>query len=122
MNKRSLKIVFMLVMVMFLTLGCTTFNIGVKSWTERTPDEKALAILETYSSVYRNTLSQAQNPASLTDAQKKIVTLKKAILKEVYPLIGAYKSIVDGGGIPSQKNEDAILALIDKLGGKIAGR
>ena len=113
---RKFKIVgISLLLVMFLA-GCAT--LGVKPWAERTPKEKALVILEAYNAEFQNTLSMALNP-NLTESQKQVVRQKKAILMQLYPLIQLYVGVIEAGGIPSASDEQAILNLIDQLGGKI---
>lgn len=92
--------------------------LGTKPWADRTPKEKALAILEAYNAQYQNTLSMALSP-NLTEEQKQIVRTKKAIIKELHPLVSTYLAIVEIGGVPSAKDEQAILNLLDRLGGKI---
>lgn len=99
-------------------VSCATLGIQSKPWAERTPQEKALAILESYNSVYKDTMSMALMP-NLTEAQKQMVRSKKAMLKEVYPLIQIYVGIIESGGIPSAADEQAILDLLNRLGGRI---
>ena len=104
-----------LLMLVFLS-SCTA--LGMKSWAERSPKEKALAILDAYNAEFQNTLNMALKP-NLTDAQKQVVRQKKAVLTQLYPLIQLYLGTVEAGGIPSVKDEQAILNLIDQLGGKL---
>ncbi len=112
---RTAKVLTLIIICMAL-VSCAM--LGTKPWADRTPKEKALAIIEAYNAQYQNTMTMALNP-SLTEEQKKIVRAKKAILKELNPLINAYLSIIEVGGVPSIKDEQAILNLIDRLGGKI---
>lgn len=109
------KVVISLVLLAFLC-GCAT--LGFKAWADRTPKEKAVVFLEQYNTQYRDTFKMATDP-NITVAQKEIVKTKKAILKELWPLIDVYVGIVDSGSVPSKASEDKILDLINKLGGKI---
>lgn len=119
---RKGKVVVIGVLVLML-VGCAYLQstFGVKPWADRTPSEKSLAILETYNTEYRNTMSQAKQP-NLTEPQKQVVRSKKDVLIKVYPLIGIYDKTVLGGGTPSKADEDAILALFDQIGAKLTGR
>ena len=107
------KLAIPLVLVFLFAVGCATINLG-KPWEERTPQEKALAILDAYNAQHENTMAMALNP-NLTEAQKEVVRVKKATLAELYPLVQIYVTTVEGGGVPSPENEAAILRLIDRL-------
>ena len=105
----------LVLMVMFL---CSCASLGMKPWGERSPKEKALAILEAYNAEFTNTMNMALKP-DLTEGQKQMVRNKKALLIQVYPLIQLYLATVEAGGIPTIKDEQTILNLIDQLGGKL---
>ena len=108
------KLVIPLALVLlFAVVGCATINLG-KPWEERTPQEKALTILDAYNAQYKNTMAMALNP-NLTEAQKEVVRVKKATLTELWPLVDIYVTTVEAGGVPSPENEAAILRLIDRL-------
>ena len=113
--------VLAVLMCFMLMSGCAWISANVKPWDQRTPKEKALAVLETWNTEFRNTETQAKR-TDLTETEKETVRIKKAILKESKPLIDVYRQTVNGGGIPTKESEDQILALLDKLGAKIAGR
>ena len=118
--KRSFAVIAVL-MCLVLMSGCVWFSTNIKPWEQRTPKEKALAVLETWNTEFRNTMAQAQR-TDLTEAEKETVKIKKSILQESKPLIDIYRQTVNGGGVPSKESEDQILALLDRLGAKIAGR
>jgi hypothetical protein len=52
---------------------------------------------------------------NLTDAQKKVLQTKKAVMVQVYPMINAYRITVEAGGIPDAKTEQTILDLLNRL-------
>ena len=118
--KRKIAITTVL-MCLVLMSGCVWFSANIKPWEQRTPKEKALAVLETWNTEFRNTMAQAQR-TDLTETEKETVKIKKAVLQESKPLIDIYRQTVNGGGVPTKASEDQILALLDKLGAKIAGR
>ncbi len=113
---RKFRIIGISVLVVMILAACAV--LGTKPWTDRTPKEKALAILDAYNAQYQNTMSMALTK-DLTEVQKQMVRQKKALLKQAYPLIQLYVGIVEVGGTPSTKDEQAILNLIDQLGGKL---
>ncbi len=109
------KLVSVIILAVFIA-GCAT--LGFKSWVDRTPKEKALAMMSFYNTQYKDTFNLATNPSS-TPAQKEMAMAKKAILKKLYPAIQAYDSIVVMGQIPSIDLENQILGYINQLGGAL---
>lgn len=77
---------------------------------------KAAMMLSTYNSQTQQTLIMSQR-TDLTEAQKVVVRKKKAIIMKLDPLIKAYGTLVQSGGIPSPSDEQAIYTLIDELVG-----
>ncbi len=101
-----------LLLTLVFIAGCATF--GGKPWADYTPKEKALAMMQTYNIEFEDTMALAKEP-NITEAQKKVVRAKKAILKELKPLITLYDDVVTQGGVPSAQVEAKILQLINKL-------
>jgi hypothetical protein len=112
---RKVKIGLMMVVLLAL-VACA--SMGSKPFGERTYEERALAIMDTYNAVYRDTMSQAMMP-NLTDVERVTIRNKKALLKEVYPIITIYSGIVEQGGIPARGDEDKILMLLNQLGRRL---
>jgi len=120
MIKRKVQLVlfvFLICSVIFFQ-GCST--LGLKPWVDRTPDEKALTILQTFNQENKDTLARAKeieaNPVGYTEVEKQVVRTKKAVLVELAPLINIYKNVVLGGGVPDKATEDKIIDLLRKLG------
>lgn len=111
------KIFAVPILLMFLVASCSLLQ-NVKPWGERTSQEKSISFMQFYNSEYRDTMAMVTNPASTPD-QKKMAMTKKAILKQLWPLIGAYDSYASGGPLFSPTLEQQILALISKLGGQL---
>ena len=99
------------ILILFLS-GCAAM--GVKPWTDRSPQEKASYFMSIYNKVYADTARVAQTPG-ITEAQKVTVRKKVEILKKLHPAILAYDSIVARGEIPAIADEQAILDLINRL-------
>ena len=118
---RKFKIIgisVLMVMILMILVSCATLGIGQKSWAERTPAEKSLAILEAYNTQFADTMRMALRK-DLSETEKQLVRSKKVVLKEVKPLIEVYVAIVEAGGIPSSLDERKIMEYIEKLGGKL---
>jgi hypothetical protein len=77
---------------------------------------KAAMVLATYNSQTQQTVAMSKRD-DLTEAQKVMVRKKKALIVKLDPLIKAYGTLVQGGGIPSPTDEQAIYSLIDELVG-----
>jgi len=110
-----------MILLMVMAVGCAT--LGLKPWAERTPEEKALAIVQTYNDEDRDVRALATaivaNPNAYTEAEKKAVRAKKATLVELKPYVDIYKTAVLTGQIPSKETEDKIIELLRKLGRRI---
>ena len=107
--------VVLFVLVTFVT-GCGM--LGIKSWNDLTPKQKAIFFMNTYLSTANNVDTILKDPAS-TPAAKTSALKDKATLTQVYPLIQAYKKYVDTGVMDVPVSEAAILSLVDKLINKL---
>lgn len=105
------RYIFAAVLILFVA-GCAT--VGVKPWSDRSPQEKSSYFMAIYNKQFNDTVAMASNP-NITEAQKQIVRKKKAILKELWPAITFYDSVVARGEIPAIMDEQAILDLINRL-------
>lgn len=105
------KLLFGFVILTFL-VGCAT--LGLKPWTDFTPKQKAIYFQNCYLSAAKNADATLKNPEA-KEAAKKLALQDKAVLTQLYPLIKAYRSTVDGGGFPAPGDEEIILNLLDKL-------
>lgn len=107
MGRRCMSIVALVVLA-----GCA--SVGVKPWTERSPQEKSSYFMAIYNREFDDTMAMAKNPA-ITEAQKDVVRVKKNVLKKLWPAIKAYDEIVVQGKIPSVFDEQNILDMINRL-------
>lgn len=112
--------VALLLVLAVLVAGCATMGITVKPWGDMTPKEKASQFVQTYNRQYEDTIFMATNP-NITEAQKSVVRVKKAVLVKVWPMIKLYNATVVGGGVPSAADEQAILQLINQLASTLGG-
>lgn len=108
---RSRKVLWLFLIVV-LVAGCAT--LGTKPWAERAPQEKASYFMAMYNKQFNDTMNMAKNP-NITDAQRKTVRTKKAILEKLWVAIGTYDSVVIRGEIPSALEEQRILDYINQL-------
>lgn len=104
-----LTIAFICVMVP----GCTA-NMAMKPWSEQSPKDRLVWMLGIYNAQDRDYRSMSAM-TNLTDAQKKVLQTKKAVMVQVYPMINAYRITVEAGGIPDAKTEQTILDLLNRL-------
>lgn len=109
---RKLAIVWLIIIFM---AGCATLS-AVKPWADRTPQEKAQAFMQFYNTQYQDTMYLATKG---TPAQKVIAAQKKAILKELWPLIGLYDGYASSGIPVGPEVEPKIMELINRLGGSL---
>jgi hypothetical protein len=107
--KRKLFPVLLFVMIAAF-MSCATS----KPFNEWTPKEKAGWFLGTYNAEYDDYMLQAKSP-NLTDAQKQVLRVKKEILTQVAPMLGAYAGYVEKGVIPPSELELQIMQLLNRL-------
>ena len=103
-----------LAILVLVCLAACTANMTMKPWSEQTPKDRLIWMLGIYNAQDRDYRSMAVMP-NLTDAQKKVLVSKKAIMTQVYPMIDAYRVTVEGGGTPDVATEQAILSLLNQL-------
>lgn len=108
------KVYIPLAIVLLFCFACCTANMTMKPWSEQTQKDKLVWMLGIYNAQDRDYRSMAAMP-SLTDAQKKVLQTKKAIMVKAYPLIDAYRITVEGGGTPDVQTEQMILNLLNEL-------
>lgn len=111
--KRARVLVVLLVAVAIVA-GCATMSVNAKPWAQQSPKERANFMLGIYNAQYDDTMRMATDP-NATEGQKAMVAKKKAVLKQIRPLLSAYILIVDQGMSPSADEEAALLALINQL-------
>lgn len=110
--KRKISVLFFL----FFLIACAAVE---QKPSPLTPQQQLLMEAEiAYIDQYNDAMEMAGNP-DLSDAQKDILKLKKAILIKVQPMIRAYSVIVMGGGIPNESDGQAIKSLLNSIGSHI---
>lgn len=98
-----------------------------KSINDMTNKEKLVMMYGVYNSQYSDYMRstgyllssegvwEKSFSVDFTDDQKDILNKKKAILKELYPLINLYDSFVSTGITPSAESEQKIFELLDRI-------
>lgn len=110
MRKLRIAVPFL---ALLLLMACT-MSLGVKPWAEQTSKERLTWIMGVYNSQDRDYRAMSQM-TNLTPAQKSMMTKKKAIMVQLYPLIDAYRLTVEAGGTPSRETEQTILNMLNQL-------
>lgn len=100
------------VIILGMVSGCAM--LGGKSFTSMSPKEKATFFMGTYNRQYADYKVQVAMP-NLTVDQKKVLTIRKQVLTQVYPLISTYDLAVASGQSTTKLQEDAIMALFNQL-------
>ncbi len=114
--KRRITVVVLAMVILAMVAGCTM--LGGKSFTSMTPKEKATFFMGTYNRQYADYKTQVAIP-NLTADQKKVLTIRKQVLTQVYPLISTYDLAVASGQPTTRAQEDAIMALFNQLAGLV---
>lgn len=80
------------------------------------PKERLAWALETYNSEYDK--YQAVAPLALTDEERQIMRVKKAVLVELEPLLQTYIEYVELGRVPEAgiiRTEQQMIRLVERL-------
>jgi hypothetical protein len=122
----TISLLLLLAFILLLFQGCVGSD-GAKPLSEMTSKEKVIVMYGTYNSQYNDymrvmgytkddigTWRQTSQPV-LTASQLNILQKKKAILKQVYPLMSLYGSYVESGRVPSPQVEREVFQLLDSL-------
>jgi uncharacterized protein YceK len=110
--------IFVFFMALAILSGCSLFTQGTTPAKPLTPTGKATIILHEWNAQFKDTMTLAIRTAPpLTQVEKETVKTKKAVLAKSKPLIDAYVTLVMNGGVPTQQQEDEIVALINSIGG-----
>lgn len=95
--------------ILFVLLNCAG-----RTTNPLTLKQQATLIMGIYNAENRDTRLVMSNPAS-TPAQKALGAKKRAILIKAHPLLKAYISIIDAGGVPDVETTEQITDLINQL-------
>lgn len=104
------------VIILGMVSGCTM--LGGKSFSSMSPKEKATFFMGTYNRQYADYKTQVAMP-NLSADQKKVLTIRKQVLTQVYPLISTYDLAVASGQATTKAQEDAIMLLFNQLAGLV---
>jgi hypothetical protein len=113
--KTAVRLTLFVTIVAFLA-GCSL--IGLKTWADLTPKQKAIFFMNTYTSTANNVDALLKDPM-VTPVVKASAMKDKATLAQVYPLIQSYKVWAATGVMGVPVSEDMILKLIDQLVNKL---
>lgn len=125
--------------VMFLVLfslmciqACGVFDNGkLKTWTEMNPKEKLVVAYSAYNSQFDSYMADTgfvkqaddswkkTSDPELTETQKVNLRKRKAVLEEMWPIIQIYNSMTVGKVPYSEKTEQELSELIDKIAGLV---
>jgi len=109
MNRRNTAAI--VAILILICIGCALNSTALK------PQQEMLTRFEAfYLSQSNDYMVQVAKP-NLTEAQKDVLRQKREILVEAQPLIIVYGEIVMQGGTPSVAQEQAIIALLNRIGG-----
>lgn len=97
--------------LMLLCIGCALNSTALK------PQQELLTKFEAFYMSQSNDYTVQVAQPNLTEAQKTVLRQKREILVKAQPLITAYGQIVMQGGTPSVAQEQAIIALLNQIGG-----
>lgn len=111
MHQQYRTLVFWLSIFTLLSV-CSCVTTG--STKPLTSKQQATIWMNVYSAQYDDTMAMAKSP-KITPAQKEIVAKKKAALLKIYPLLRAYVTIVDSGGMPTAEATIVLFNLINDL-------
>lgn len=118
MQRVKIRNYLILFLAVAILMGCALFQTGTTAAKPMTQDQKATMMLHEWNAQFKDTMALATRTAPpLTDIEKALVVKKKAVLKQSKPLIDAYVSLTKTGGVPTQEQEDEIVALINSIGG-----
>ena len=107
------KAVFLFVILLLVAAGAP-MQVGNSIPTRAQLQKQVILWNSIYSMEYEDTLSIMTSPSS-TEAQKEMGRKKKAILVQVWPLLKACGNLVAIEKVPSHKDTQAILDLLNKL-------
>ena len=113
LSSRKSFVCFLL--ILFVLVGCAPFGSERPIPVEKmTPTQKATWFMTIYNSQFEIHKAEAAQP-NLSEAKRKYLNDKKALLTEVWPLIKLYNSYVETGAITSVETEDQIIMLINRI-------
>ncbi len=110
--KRRITVVALAMVILAMVAGCAT--LGLQDFTKMSPKQKATYFMGVYNRQYADYKTQVAMP-NLTADQKKMLTIRKQVLTQVYPLISTYDLAVASGQPTTRAQEDAIMALFNQL-------
>lgn len=97
--------------LMLLCIGCALNSTALK------PQQELLTRFETFYLSQTNDYNVQVAQPNLTEAQKAVLRQKREVLVKAQPLITTYGAIVMQGGTPTVAQEQAIIALLNQIGG-----
>jgi len=99
----------LVVMMMFVLSACAA-NLSTQAQLK----QQSTVIMDTYHAAYIDVKTTLGNPAS-TPAQREMALKKRAILVQIWNILGPYEAILDKGGVINDADIQEINGLIDQL-------
>lgn len=117
---RKTRVLCLIIAVFVLLAGCGYFG-QTTTPTTTSPLSKEKKFIQSaksfYVSQYKDYEAMTVDPSLLTEEQKQILRIKREVLIQLKPMIDTYAALVDSGQTPTLEQEQAIIQLLNKLGG-----
>jgi len=110
----TLATAILLGLMLVQLLGCGTLNVGLVPPEKMQPKELAVYSMSVYNQQYDDYLAKATLP-DLSDAEKKILRIKKRSLVDSWPIIKTYSYYVDHGQVPPEGIQQEILEWLNSV-------
>ena len=117
--QRLRKVAVLFIALLMLT-ACATVG-PTATGQALTAKQQATVWLSDYNSISANVKAVASSPIS-TPAQLDMARKELVIMKQVYPLLRTYDSLVNSGGTPSPQDVQTITNLMTQLATMIGGK
>jgi PBP1b-binding outer membrane lipoprotein LpoB len=117
MHRRKSNVAVLLLLAFLIagcSNGCSWVQSTTKGFTDLTPKQKSTFFMGIYKKNFDETLALATRP-TITEDEKKMVRVKKAVLVKMYPAIKAYDVLIVDNTATSAAKEAELLGLVDQL-------
>lgn len=103
----------LLLLVVSLFSGCSL----IRKIGEMSPKQTALWMMNVFNAEYAELVREAQDYYSpgTTEAQRRVMRWKMALLRKVHPLIKSYVEALDAGEDPKAALENAIVEALGQI-------
>lgn len=103
-----------LIALVFMLASCASVAPeGAKAWTDMSPKEKSIFLMDLYGKQYDSYVALYKKP-DRTEAEQEILEEKYKWINKVYPYIDAYSSYAESGIIAPAETEALMLELVNE--------